>query len=650
MEWDERQAHAIILAKTIEEQLPGLLTEAEKAQAMAEAVAAARFRGVEKPQVADVVATRAQWLVNTARAKSHPLVDELADFRSRLDRLRTAMPVIALVLGLLSDRIANAHRVDLLSPPLLTIVAWNLLVYGWLLLLAARGGSHGQMPWQQWIEAHPLTRRRHPARKAFLHEWQQLSGRLYNARLAATLHMCAAAWAAGFVVSLLMRGLVVRYQFGWESTFLDPQQVHGVVTGLFWPLTAFLNLKPFSLEEIAAAHNFAPAASGGRRWVLMYSGMLMGYIVVPRLLLAAWAMWKERRWRANMPIQLSLPYFENLEPLLNPDIRVGVVSPNAGVQEAVRTWLVKHAGAPDIPITSGAGDSIRFVTEPDGEPVGAVILLDDGGTAAAPSEWGEVRRRTVLAWPQVGESWVQESRLFDALIELLPRRTPALSRLKDEWEARNSRVFACAMRELALHLRRVHAQAQDEAADSRYAALIEDFERAQLLMHGQDAVAQRLSAPLTTQEGGVGRHTAVGAGVAAGAASGAVAGAKVDAVSFGATLGAGAAVGAMIGGIAGWVVRGRAQKGRVEEFVRRATEAGVLAYLAASHFGRVSRRDSTTQSWNASVASAISAHWAELRKAFELKVQPDQADPLEAVLQREVHGLLQRRYLAMHGQ
>ena len=36
------------------------------------------------------------------------------------------------------DRIANAHRVDLLSPPLLAVVAWNLAVYVLMLWRALR--------------------------------------------------------------------------------------------------------------------------------------------------------------------------------------------------------------------------------------------------------------------------------------------------------------------------------------------------------------------------------------------------------------------------------------------------------------------------------------------------------------------------------
>ncbi len=53
------------------------------------------------------------------------------------------LPLAALLLGLAIDRISNAHRVDLLSPPLLTVLAWNLAVY---LLIAWRAMRPPQAP------------------------------------------------------------------------------------------------------------------------------------------------------------------------------------------------------------------------------------------------------------------------------------------------------------------------------------------------------------------------------------------------------------------------------------------------------------------------------------------------------------------------
>jgi hypothetical protein len=54
--------------------------------------------------------------------------------RSLLPALSVVLPLLALIAGAGLDRIADPHRVDLLSAPLLMIIGWNLLVY--LILLA----------------------------------------------------------------------------------------------------------------------------------------------------------------------------------------------------------------------------------------------------------------------------------------------------------------------------------------------------------------------------------------------------------------------------------------------------------------------------------------------------------------------------------
>ena len=93
---------------------------------------------------------RAQRVLQTV-ADRNPAIASLQDVPASRYWLLVATPLATLVLGALTERIADPHRVDLLSLPLLAIVLWNLLVY--LLLVAS------------WI----LPRRRkreHPLRDA----------------------------------------------------------------------------------------------------------------------------------------------------------------------------------------------------------------------------------------------------------------------------------------------------------------------------------------------------------------------------------------------------------------------------------------------------------------------------------------------------
>ena len=89
---------------------------------------------------------------------------------------------------------------------------WTILRWGWVLLGSALlvGGLAAR------IVADFHTR------------WFAHAADLLQQRAARVLHLCAAAWGAGIALSLLLRGLVVRYQFGWESTFLDAAQVHAI--------------------------------------------------------------------------------------------------------------------------------------------------------------------------------------------------------------------------------------------------------------------------------------------------------------------------------------------------------------------------------------------------------------------------------------
>jgi hypothetical protein len=236
--------------------------------------------------------------------------------RGGLRSISVLLPVLALLAGAVLDRIADPHRVDLLSAPLLVIVGWNLLVYlvllVWLLVPARTTG---------WARAGLLRRlsvgkaslpRKLPA--ALMTEWVRLSARLTRSRLSRAVHLAAAAFALGAILSLYARGLLNQYAAGWESTFLDARQVHTLLSWLFAPaLAVFPFLQGFSLADVEALRFRQPATpAGGERWVHLYAATLLLFVVVPRLLLAALANWRARRLRRNFPLDLEQPYFRAL--------------------------------------------------------------------------------------------------------------------------------------------------------------------------------------------------------------------------------------------------------------------------------------------------------------------------------------------------
>ena len=246
--------------------------------------------------------------------------------------LSVGLPLLALLVGAGVDRISDPHRVDLLSAPLLAIIGWNLLVYlvllAWLFVPASRTGTG-------WAGAGIMRRlsvgsaalpRKLPstltaALVEFMAEWTRLSGKLTQLRLARTLHLAAALFAVGAVLSLVARGFLSQYVAGWESTFLDAAQVHFALSVLFAPAAWLFQLPGFSVADIEALRftqvvnstvTQTASAAGGKRWVLLYAATMLLLVVVPRLVLAAVAHWRARRIAADFPLELDQPYFRQL--------------------------------------------------------------------------------------------------------------------------------------------------------------------------------------------------------------------------------------------------------------------------------------------------------------------------------------------------
>ena len=234
-----------------------------------------------------------------------------------------ALPLLALFAGALLDRIADPHRVDLLSAPLLFIIGWNLLVYlvllVWALIPGHKTGWAGQGLLRRLSVGKAALPRKLPGALAtgmtnFMAEWATLSEPLTRARLSRTVHLAAAAFALGAVLSLYARGLLTQYVAGWESTFLDATQVHTLLSWLFTPvLLLFPFLQGFSLADIESLRFSAGTpATGGERWVHLYGATILLLVVLPRVLLAAFAGWRARRLARRFPLELEHPYFRRL--------------------------------------------------------------------------------------------------------------------------------------------------------------------------------------------------------------------------------------------------------------------------------------------------------------------------------------------------
>ena len=374
MSMHERAARRVILAHAIEagDGQGRLLGQGERDQIDAQARDAALPGGATEPVMAPerFLDLRAQRIIAAVEAR-HPSLAALQDPGSWQGWLAIALPLAAVAMGVLTDVVANPHRVDLVSLPLLAIVGWNLVAYLALVLGWAVGRRRPRAAGQaQRRRAEGLLHWRRGGARAgaevtalFHLRWQRASQALSMVRLKKVLHLAAAGWAVGVGLSLLARGLVVEYRVGWESTFLDAGQVHVILSLLRLPALLLFPFEPFSVQEVASLRFSAGgAALGGARWVLMYVALLAVVVVLPRLLLAAWCHWRERVLARRVPIDVHDPYYRRVLSLLSAArVHLGLVTHRATDRQALLRVLAPEPAAGDTLIRTAQGDVLQLL-------------------------------------------------------------------------------------------------------------------------------------------------------------------------------------------------------------------------------------------------------------------------------------------------
>jgi hypothetical protein len=217
----------------------------------------------------------------------------------------------ALLLGLLADSLTGSLHVDLLAPPLLAVLLWNLGAY---VLLAWRALRPAAAPaWLQRGVRRALQGGAGPVR-SFGADWARRSAPITWARAALLLHVAAAALATGLVLGLYLRGLVLDFRAGWQSTFLDAATVHALLAALLAPAQALTGIALPDVASIAALR-IEPgrlASASAAPWIHLYAATLASYVIGPRLLLALGAAFQAWRRARAFELPLGEPYFQRL--------------------------------------------------------------------------------------------------------------------------------------------------------------------------------------------------------------------------------------------------------------------------------------------------------------------------------------------------
>ena len=131
----------------------------------------------------------------------------------------------------------------------------------------ARGGFWSGRFYERWIGRrvdsllHQSTRFNAPlatALRRFTSEWTAVAHPLLLERAKLLMHLAAALIAVGLILGLYLRGLVFRYEAGWESTFLSAPAVHALAVLFYGPAAALSGIGVPAADALARCDGRAP--------------------------------------------------------------------------------------------------------------------------------------------------------------------------------------------------------------------------------------------------------------------------------------------------------------------------------------------------------------------------------------------------------
>ena len=382
----------ILLVKAVEETDPthALLPLADREQATRETL---RELGLS---TADFDTARpgrrhARALTERSQRLAASLDPRFPVLKSLLERVRwpawltVLLLVGALVSGILLSALQEARRINILAFPFLGVIVWNLVIYlllgaAWLRRIAGLVGpavmpvrGRGLAAIAGRAVARPLraiARRSGEvhvglgrAVEAFVTEWARLSPPIAGALARRLLHLGSATLALGLIAGLYFRGIVFRYEAGWESTFLGPSQVLDVLRVVYGPAARLSGVALPASTDAVAALRWDGAGGGGDAapWIHLIAVTLAIYVVIPRtaLAVAGWLAELRSTYFSGMPPSLAA-YARRVFGAAGRGMRSAVVvvkpyayEPPAGTLAALQSMLARHLGTP-----------VRLATQP----------------------------------------------------------------------------------------------------------------------------------------------------------------------------------------------------------------------------------------------------------------------------------------------
>jgi hypothetical protein len=266
---------------------------------------------------------RAERLLDRLRTRS-PAVTHILALAGGFTWLGKAVLVVALLAGVSMSALDGSRRINILAFPLIGLIAWNLLVYVALVVAwvrawgrpAAAANFWSATIFERWIGGRIEALMRHSTRfnvplttglRRFAAQWAVLSQPLILLRAKRLLHSAAAILAIGLVAGLYVRGIALRYEAGWESTFLGPASAFTLVSALYGPAAALSGISYGTPDQLQALRWTATGGGGDAApWIHLIAITAVLYIIVPRLLAAVAATFGMWNFSRHVPIPPGL--------------------------------------------------------------------------------------------------------------------------------------------------------------------------------------------------------------------------------------------------------------------------------------------------------------------------------------------------------
>jgi Protein of unknown function (DUF2868) len=406
---NEESARRVLLVRAVEtaEGGPALLSESDRGYASRAAAELAQWKAADRGNAASgeaYVVKRAELLHAKLRERDAALVRAAERFRWR-GWLGWGLPLMALLAGLALEHVTDRKHVNLLAVPLLGLLAWNIVIYAFIVLRALtqpfRSNGAALDPIRRWLAGGTPKIATESVLARFRSAWYLAAAPLTGARIARVLHLAAALFAVGVLAGLYLRGLVFEFRAGWESTFLGPGHAHALLSWVLGPAAHLVGIPFPSVDEIARLR-FSETQSGenAARWILFYGLTVILAVIVPRSVLAAWnalrASWLAKRF----PVPLHELYFRRLLAASNASTHRLRATPYSytletaaidGLRVMARHLYGERAEVElDAAIAFGAEDQVSTVA---GEPLAARLAVFNLGATPEAENHGEFLNR-----------------------------------------------------------------------------------------------------------------------------------------------------------------------------------------------------------------------------------------------------------------